>query len=141
MSVETFIDTNVFVYHLDASDERKHAVAERIVRSALRERNVCISYQVVQECLNVVCGKARIGLSAEQAKAYLDAVLLPLMAVGASAELYQRALAVRARWQSSFYDALIVAAALMAGCTRLLSEDLSHGQRFETLTVIDPFRI
>ena len=140
MSVETFVDTNVFVYHLDASDERKHAVAEQIVRSALRERSACISFQVVQECLNVVCSKARIGLSVEQAKAYLDAVLLPLMAVGASAELYQRALAIRARWQLSFHDSLVVAAALMAGCTRLLSEDLSHGQRFETLTVIDPFR-
>src|SRR5574337_1399448 len=94
MSAETFIDTNVFVYHLDASDAGKHAVAEQVVRAALRERSACISFQVVQECLSVVCGKARIGLTVEQARAYLDAVLLPLMVVGASAELYQRSLAI-----------------------------------------------
>ena len=54
-------------------------------------------------------------------------------------DLYKRALDLRARWQFSFYDALIVAAALTAGCTRLLTEDLQHGQQVEKLTILDPF--
>ena len=49
MSASTFIDTNVFVYHLDATDPRKHAVAGEIVREALRTQDACISYQVMQE--------------------------------------------------------------------------------------------
>ncbi len=140
MRADTFIDTNVFVYHLDATDPRKHAMAGGIVSDALRTGGACISYQVAQEFLNVATTKARVPLTIDEAHAYLDAVLVPLMQVGASADLFARALAVRARWRFGFYDSLIVAAALAAGCTKLLSEDLQHGQRIESLTIIDPFR-
>lgn len=139
MSASTFIDTNVFIYQLDATDPRKQQIAERIVRDALDTQDACISYQVAQECMNVVCGKARVPLTTEQAQLYLTTVLAPLTQVGASAELLHRALGIRSRWQFSFYDSLIVAAALAAGCTRLLSEDLQHGQRIESLEVVDPF--
>jgi predicted nucleic acid-binding protein len=53
--------------------------------------------------------------------------------------LYQRALDIQARYHFGFYDALIIAAALEAGCTRLYSEDLQHGQRIERLTIENPF--
>lgn len=139
MSADTFIDTNVFVYHLDASDAGKHAVAEQVVRHALGEGRGCISFQVVQECLNTVLRKAEVPLDEAGARSYLDAVLLPLMQVPSTAALYRRALDVRQRWRFSFYDSLIVAAALQAGCRRLLSEDLQHGQRIERLVVENPF--
>ncbi len=140
MSGDTFIDTNVYVYHLDGADPRKQTVAKDIVRSALRGEDACICYQVVQERLNVIGTKARLASTVEKSHAYLDAVLLPLLRVGASASLFRRALDVRARWQLSFYDAPIVAAALVAGCKHLLSEDLQHGLRIESLTIVDPFR-
>lgn len=66
-------------------------------------------------------------------------MLLPLLQVGASANLFRRALNLRVRWQLSFYDSLIVAAALAAGSQRLLTEDLQHGQQIETLTIENPF--
>lgn len=139
MSADTFFDTNVFVYQLDSTDKRKHKVAEALVRAAMVDETVCISYQVVQECLNTVLRKAAVAMQPEQARQYLDLVLLPLMKVGASPALYQRALDVQARWRFSFYDSLIVAAALSAGCSRLITEDLQHGQRIESLTVENPF--
>lgn len=140
MTAEAFIDTNVFVYHLDASHPGKHAVADQLVRKALSQRNACISFQVVQECLNTVLRKAEVPLDLAGARSYLDVVLAPLMQVPASLALYQRALDVRQRWQFSFYDSLIVAAALHAGCRRLLSEDLQHGQQLDDLVVENPFR-
>ncbi len=139
MSAEAFIDTNVFVYHLDSSDKRKQRIAEGIVRAAVASRNACISFQVVQEWLNTALRKAALPLSAEQARDYLDVVLLPLMQVSASGALYHRALDVQQRLRFGFYDSLIVAAALAAGCTRLLTEDLQHGQQIETLRVHNPF--
>ncbi len=139
MSVDTFFDTNVFVYQLDPTDKRKHKVAEALVRGAMADESACISYQVVQECLNTVLRKAEVAMTPERARQYLDLVLLPLMKVGASPALYQRALDVQTRWRFSFYDSLIVAAALSAGCSRLLTEDLQHGQRIESLTVENPF--
>lgn len=140
MSADFFIDTNVFIYHLDTSDARKHQIAERIVRTALETGNACISSQVVQECLNVALRKAEVALSLEDTRAYLDVVLMPLMQIGTSGDLYHRALDVQARWHYSFYDSLIVAAALMAGCHTLLSEDLQHGQNLGGLTISNPFR-
>jgi predicted nucleic acid-binding protein len=139
MPADAFLDTHILICQLDTSDPRKSTIADRLVTDALRTGNACISYQVVQECLQVVTTKARVRLAADDAHAYLDAVLLPLMKVGASAELYKRALGLKVRWQLGFYDALVVAGALAAGCTRLLSEDLQHGQRIETLTVSNPF--
>ena len=140
MSAEAFIDTNVFVYHLDTTDKRKHAIAERIIRDGLASGNACISFQVVQECLNTALRKAEVALDTDAARSYLDTVLIPLLQVPASAALYHRALDVRTRWQFSFYDSLIVAAALAAGCSRLVSEDLQHGQRIDSLMVHNPFR-
>lgn len=140
MSAETFTDTNVFIYHLDTTDLRKHEVAEAIVRDALATGTACISSQVVQECLNVALRKAKVTLTPDAARAYLDVVLAPLMQVTASEALFHRALDVQARWRFSFYDSLIVAGALSAGCRTLLSEDLQHGQVLDGLTVIDPFR-
>ena len=140
MSAELFIDTNVFVYHLDTTDRRKHEVAERIVREALATGNGCISSQVAQECLNVALRKAEVALPPEAARSYLDAVLAPLIQVTATEALFHRALDVQARWRFSFYDSLVVAGAMTAGCRTLLSEDLQHGQVLGTLTVVDPFR-
>ena len=140
MSAEFFLDTNVFIYHLDSTDPAKHATAELIVRDALAEGNGCISYQVVQECLNVALRKAEIALPLNAARSYLDTVLAPLMQVPASEMLYHRALDVQARWRFGFYDSLIVAGALSAGCSTLLTEDLQHGQRIEGLTIVNPFR-
>ena len=139
MSAEFFIDTNVFVYHLDRSDKRKHRIAEDIVRDALANDRACISFQVVQEWLNTALRKAVVPLAPAQARSYLDVVLLPLMKVTPSGALYHRALDVQQRWQFGFYDSLVVASALSAGCTRLLTEDLQHGQQIDTLTVHNPF--
>jgi predicted nucleic acid-binding protein len=53
--------------------------------------------------------------------------------------LYNRAMSIRDRYQYAFYDGLIIAAALEAGCDQLLSEDLQAGQRIEGLTIVNPF--
>jgi predicted nucleic acid-binding protein len=140
MRAEYFIDTNVFVYHLDSSDPHKHQISERLIRQALATGNACISAQVVQECLNVALRKAQVILPIESVRAYLDAVLLPLMQGGATDALYHRALDVQARWRFSFYDSLVVAAAMAAGCTTLWTEDLQHGQKLDDLTVVNPYR-
>ena len=103
-------------------------------------RTACISFQVVQECLNTFLRKTEIPLDEAGARSYLDAVLLPLMQMLSTPALYQRALEVRQRWRFSFCDSLIVAAALQAGCQRLLSEDLQHGQRIEGLVAVNPFQ-
>lgn len=139
MSAELFIDTNVFIYQLDTTDLRKHQIAERLVRSALHKGNACISWQVVQECLNVMLRKAEVVLPPQAARSYLDVVLLPLMQVLPSAAVYHKALDVQARWGFGLYDSLIVSSAMTAGCSTLLSEDLQNGQVLDGLRIMNPF--
>jgi predicted nucleic acid-binding protein len=139
MSVEYFIDTNLFIYQLEASEARKAVTADRIIRKGIETRNACISFQVVQECLNTALRKAEVPLSTDETKQYLDNVLAPLFRVPASLSLYRRALDLQARYRYGFYDSLIIAAALDANCTQLYSEDLQDGQRIERLTIRNPF--
>lgn len=140
MSVEAFLDTNILVYHLDDADPSKHQVAERLVRSALDTGNACISFQVVQECLNVGLRKAQVPLDVDTARRYLDTVLMPLWRVMPSDRLYHRGIELQERYGYGFYDSLIIAAAQQTGCTRLFSEDLQNGRVIDGLTITNPFR-
>ncbi len=139
MSVD-FFDSNIFTYLFDPTDERKRSIAHRLIDSAIETDRGCISFQVVQETLRVVTGKIPKPLAPDDAQAFLKHSLLPLWRVMPSAGLYTAALHLKARWQLAFYDSLIVAAALEAGCRRLLTEDLQDGQRIEGLRIENPFK-
>ncbi len=104
---------------------------------SLNDGTGCISHQVIQETLNVVTGT--LGACPESARLLLEDVLAPLWRVNPTRSLYARGLRIQAQLGYSFYDSLIVAAALEAGCARLYSEDLHHGQRVQQLTIQNPF--
>ncbi len=135
-----FIDTNVFIYLFDETDARKRGIAEQLIRGALEKRNACISHQVVQKTLNVVTRKLPCPMSSKNAQRFLQRILSPFGRVMPSLALYQRGLDLQARYDFSFYDALIVAAALESASTRLYTEDLQHGQQIEGLLVENPFK-
>lgn len=132
-----FLDSNVILYAFDV-DLRKYEKAWRLIGDALAG-NGQISFQVVQEVLNVLSRRAETVATGEEPGRVLEAVLLPLWRVMPSQRLYSAALAVKSRYRFAFYDALIIAAALEAGSSRLLSEDLQDGQRIEGLTIVNPF--
>ena len=138
MSAEDFLDTNIFVYMFDSTDEFKRQRAEELVQRSLSRGTGCISYQVVQETLNVATRK--LSFAEDDSRSLLTHILAPLWTVHPSASLYGRGLEVRARYRFSFYDSIIVAGAIESGCTRLYTEDLQHGQRIESLAIEDPFR-
>ncbi len=135
-----FLDTNIFVYLFDEADQRKHLISRAIVGRGLDDGSATISFQVVQETLSVITGKLRVPVQLPDAREFLASTLAPLWTVQPQPALYARALELRERYGFSFYDSLIVAAAFEAGCDRILSEDLQHGQRIETLVIENPFR-
>lgn len=140
MPAENFVDSNIFVYMLDISAPAKRQRARELVYGLLDDRTGCISYQIVQEALNVLIGK--LGEPPDAVTSFLEEVLLPLWRINeinATPELYRSGLRIQARYGFSFYDSLIVAAALAAGCTTLYSEDMQEGQRIEGLTIRNPF--
>lgn len=138
MSVD-FFDANIFIYLFDETDARKRGITEKMLAQALMDVSGVISFQVVQETLNVITTKLKVPASSDDARRFLEKVLTPLWRIMPSPELYSSAIAIQSRFRYSFYDALIVAAALEAGCSRLLTEDMQHGQRIEGLTIENPF--
>jgi len=140
MSAIYFLDTNIFVCAFDSANPKKQKRANELIKTALRNNAGCISFQVVQEFMNVATHKFSAPLSIPDCEKYLNSVLSPLCQVFVSMELYSRSLDVMTRWQFPFYDSLIVAAALQADCSILYSENLQHEGRIEDLTVYNPFR-
>jgi predicted nucleic acid-binding protein len=132
-----FLDSNVILYAFDV-DERKYEIAKRVLeRSLIGE--ACTSFQVVQEVLNVLCRSSGPSAAGGQPGDVLRDMLMPLWRVMPSRRLYEQALNIQGRYRYSFYDSLIIAAALEAGCSRLISEDFQDGQRIEGLRIVNPF--
>jgi predicted nucleic acid-binding protein len=87
----------------------------------------------------VLTGKLKKRATAAQAALFLEEVLAPFWRVMPSPSLYRRGLEIQERYALGFYDALIVAGALEAGCTCLWSEDMQDGLRIDRLTIRNPF--
>ncbi len=139
MSGRFFLDTNIFVYAFDPSAPSKAKKAGDLIRRAADTGEGIISYQVVQEFFSVAFRRFAQPMSEAEAEQYLITVLRPLLAVHSSPAIYFEALRIRERHRISWYDSLIVAAALEGRCEKLYSEDLQSGQKIEGLRIENPF--
>jgi predicted nucleic acid-binding protein len=136
MTAPVFVDTNVLIYALDEADRKKHEAA-RLWRADLwKSRRGRISYQVLQEFYVKVTQKWPS--SRQQARAEVRD-LLAWQPVSVDAPLLERAWRIQDRYHFSFWDALIVAAAKVASCRYLLTEDLQADQDIDGVLVINPF--
>lgn len=139
MNDRFFLDTNIFVYTFDQAHPAKQERANALVAQALNTQRGVISFQIIQQFLNVATHKFARPLSTLDCQRYHNQVLAPLCDVFSSIELYSQALEIAERWRYRFYDSLIIAAALQADCGTLYSEDLQHGQVIQELTITNPF--
>jgi predicted nucleic acid-binding protein len=133
----TFVDTNVLLYAISPSPvERKKA---EVARAILRRDDLVVSVQVLQEFYVQATRATRSDpLSHREAAALVD-LWLRFRVVAVDVPLMCAALHIRERYQTSYWDAAILAAANNAGCSELLSEDLNPGQHFGAVQVCNPF--
>jgi len=137
MNAEAFIDTNVFLYSLsDRSEEQ--AKAER-ARQLLLNENWGWSVQVAGEFYHIATSDRRkFRLPHSSAMEYVRTWLnFPTASLHPSTVI--NALGIRDRFQISYWDAAIIAAAHELGCGTIYSEDFSHGQDYDGITVLNPF--
>jgi len=139
MKDKFFLDTNIVVYSFDSDDSPKKKVSNTLIKEAHRGEG-CVSFQVIQEFLNVATRKFVTPLKTEDAQKYLSKVLFPVCEVFPSEELYYISLEIADRWRYSFYDSMIIAAALEAKCSILYSEDLQENERIYQLDIINPYK-
>jgi predicted nucleic acid-binding protein len=140
MKDKFFLDTNILIYSFDKGAKTKQSTAKKLILSALENKNGVISYQVVQEFINVSQRKFRVPIKTKDLKLYLQTVLAPLCETHSSIELYESALDIQKGHHFGFYDSLVVASALSVQCRILYSEDMTHGQKIHDLTIINPFK-
>lgn len=135
-----FLDTNIPLYAFGCDEERKKRLATEIMVTALEKGTGIISTQVIREFMHVALSKSRLAISFEQMRDIYISTLLPLCRFDVTTPaLYEKALHLKERYQFSFYDSLIVAAAVLSGCDTLYTEDLQDGQTIEMVRIVNPF--
>jgi len=133
MSDKPFFDTTTLIYSISEGDPRA-ATAESLLLAG-----GFISVQVLNEFTAVA--RRKLKMSWEDVSDALGAVrALCEPPLPVTLELHESALALAARYGYGVYDALILAAALEAGCNVLYSEDMQDGQRIQGLTIRNPFQ-
>jgi predicted nucleic acid-binding protein len=132
---KTFLDTNVIMYAYSNSEEAKQTVARKIIK----ENHTVISTQVLQELSNILRRKYNLDYPSVKATLLECSIDNNEVYTNTSQTIF-KACDIAERYQFSFYDSLIIAAALASGCEILYSEDLQHNQIVETvLTIVNPF--
>jgi predicted nucleic acid-binding protein len=139
MQDKYFLDTNILVYSFDKSQPVKQNISRTLIKEGLEQGSACISYQVIQEYLNVATRKFATPLSNKDCRIYLTSVLEPLCEIYASIELFHMGMEISDRWKISFYDSLIIAGSIQANCKILYSEDLQHDQKIQDIRIVNPY--
>ena len=139
MSDRYFVDTNILMYAHDTSAGQKHERAKAIVEELWRDRTGVVSTQVLQELAVNLRRKAARPLDAKATREIVADYLTWQVVVNGGESILE-ALDLEARLQISFWDALVVQAAQVSGAEILYSEDLSDGQTYGTVRVINPLR-
>jgi predicted nucleic acid-binding protein len=135
----TFVDTNVLIYAHDASEIERQPIAQAILEELWEDRSGVLSTQVLQEFYVVATRKLSPPMARNEARE-LVALYSTWRTILIDTSLVLDASVLEENAQMSFWDALIVGAALRAGATRLITEDLGDGRRFEGLDIENPFR-
>lgn len=136
MNVEVFVDTNLLYYANTDSPDPRHACARELVESLWSEPGkAAISVQVLQELHVNLVRKGGLDPSASWRRV---SDYLAWKVIDNDRSLLGSAFDVQTRWQLSYWDSLIVAAAQRSGSSVLWSEDLAGGQHYDDVRVLNP---
>ena len=133
-----FFDTNILVYMFDQDSPDKKECACRLFETEVSSGRAVVSTQVLQEFYVTVTRKLSVPLDPKTAEEVVRNLSL-LRVIQIDVERILGAMARGRRMKISFWDSLIIEAALSAGANRLLTEDLNHGQVIDGLKIENPF--
>ncbi|MEZ5891173.1 MAG: PIN domain-containing protein [Xanthobacteraceae bacterium] len=133
-----FLDSNVALYVMDRREPIKHQQAREWVARLIETQTLIVSPQVLNEVYWI--GRQKFPqVPREELKRFVGD-FLPSCLAPLDAMITWEALRVEEQFGLSWWDCLIVASALAARCHLLLTEDMQHGMRIDTLTILSPFR-
>ena len=137
MTAESFLDANILLYACSAAPQ--DAVKQQRAADLILNTSFALSAQVLQEFVANALRKKALGITESGIDAAMElASYVRVLAV--THELIIAGVALRRRYQVSHWDATIIAAAQQLGCDTLYSEDLNHGQIYDNVRIVNPFR-
>ncbi|MBI4691421.1 MAG: PIN domain-containing protein [Nitrospirae bacterium] len=136
MPDKVFVDTNVLVYFISAEEDKKAKAGEVI----FSDREVYISSQVMSEFISVCFSKSLLAL--EDLIVLVNNFLESLRFSSVEESTIKKSLLIKKEFNYSYWDSLIIAAALENNCSVLYTEDMQNGQIIDdALTIINPFKV
>ena len=135
---KTFIDTNIIIYAYDVTAGKKHGTARIIITDLWDSGLGVISTQVLQEFFVNVVQKIPKPIDKQQAKEIVRDFLKWHVVVNTGDSIVD-AMDICLRFEYSFWDSMIIEAAIKGGATVLISEDLQDGQVISGVTIKNPF--
>ncbi len=133
-----FVDTNILVYAHDNSAGTKHVRAAKLVTELWQTGNGCLSIQVFQEFYVTITRKVSRPLDYEVAAQLISDLSIWHVHVPNTTDILE-AIEIQRRYGLSFWDGMIVHSAACLGCNVLWSEDLHARQKYNAVTVLNPF--
>ena len=139
MTARVFVDTNVLVYARDQREHDRRKQAQQWLEVLANHRLLLTNLQVLNEFTRWLLLNERLR-ALEALRSEIELLASYGAAPLSTADL-DRAWTVRETLGYQWFDCLLIASAANAGCSHFLSEDMSHGARYGSLTIINPFRI
>ncbi|MBL0284840.1 MAG: PIN domain-containing protein [Zoogloea sp.] len=136
MSAPYFLDTNILIYATSLATD--HATKRPAARNWVARTDWGLSTQVLME-FYANARQARHGLLPTAPQTFVERIAASRPVQAVDRELVLAALSLRNRYNLSHWDAAILCAAARLGAHTVISEDLSHGQRYDGITVLNPF--
>jgi len=137
MKTPVFIDSNIWLYSFLKQDEEKRLTAKKVISSGIKN-SICLSTQIINEvCFNL----KRNNFLESEIKEIISSFHHDYRIILLNERIMATASDLREKYPVSFWDSLVIAASLSCRCEILYSEDMQHGQVFESkLKIIDPFK-
>jgi predicted nucleic acid-binding protein len=137
MTDRLFVDTNVLIYAMDPENPGRRAAAADVIRKGCAAQRLILSPQILNECYRTLVHKRKL-VPASQARDYLRP-FLALCTAPLDADTHRIAYAIEDRHRLSWWDCVVLASSLQAGCRYFISEDMQDGQTVESITIVNPF--
>jgi len=137
MTAESFLDANILLYACSAAPQDE--VKQQRAADLILNTSFALSAQVLQEFVANALRKKALGITESGIDAAME-LASHVRVLPVTHELIVAGVALRRRYQVSHWDATIIAAAQQLGCGTLYSEDLNHGQIYDNVCIVNPFR-
>ena len=137
MTGRFFIDTNILIYALDPDEGQKRTLSADLLRQTISSHTLTLSPQSLNECYRVLTQRRKL-MPVEAARSYVR-VLAPWAIAPLDAATTERAWSVQDKAKLSWWDSLMVAAALRAECRLFITEDMQDGATIDGMRIGNPF--